>query len=141
MTYAQWFDTHGKKHRAIVEKLLQRGLNDDEIIDYFAFENMVENEPGFCPLYETPKRCHDIKDLNCYLCACPHFRFSDEGLHEKGDCRVKSECAIGNGSALRHEDVIHQDCSKCTIPHRKEYIQKHFSTDWFKIMGQCPAPL
>lgn len=60
------------------EKL--EGNTKQEIIEYFRFENMVKNEPDFCPLYKDNKKCHDMEDLNCYLCACPHFRFDDNGF-------------------------------------------------------------
>ena len=69
MTYAEWFDAHAEKHRAIMEKLLARGFGKAEIIDYFDFDNMVEAEPAFCPLYAEKKKCHDMEGLNCYLCA------------------------------------------------------------------------
>lgn len=134
MTYKEWFDAHGEKHRAIVDKLLGRGFSDDEVIDYFAFENMVENEPDFCPLYAAPKKCHEIEKLNCYLCACPEFRFNDKGLRKEGSYLIKSECSIHNGSTLGHENVIHQDCSQCTVPHHRGYIKKHFNADWLTIM-------
>ena len=55
-------------------------LSDEEVIAYFKFENMVKKEPDFCPLYKDNKKCHDMKELNCYLCACPNFRFDDEGF-------------------------------------------------------------
>ncbi len=44
---------------------------------------MVEKENDFCLLYKDNKKCHDYEDLNCYLCACPYFRFDDEGISKK----------------------------------------------------------
>jgi len=58
-------------------------LSDNEVIAYFRFENMVQKEPDFCPLYKETKKCHDMEVLNCYLCACPNFRFDDEGISKK----------------------------------------------------------
>ena len=80
MSYKSWFETHAKKHKKIVDKLAH--LSDDEVIAYFDFDNMVKNEPDFCPLYKDNKKCHDTKELNCYLCACPNFRFDDESIKE-----------------------------------------------------------
>ena len=78
MSYKSWFLEHGNKHKAIMAKLTH--LSDEEVIAYFRFENMVEKEPDFCPLYADNKKCHDMQALNCYLCACPNFRFDDKGF-------------------------------------------------------------
>ncbi len=32
MSYKDWFEKHGKKHREIIERLSH--LNDDEVIEY-----------------------------------------------------------------------------------------------------------
>ena len=32
------------------------------------------------------------------------------------------------------ENYIHQNCSDCVIPHKKKYIKKNFSRDWFEVM-------
>ena len=81
MSYKSWFQSHGKKHKEIVDRLSH--LSDNELIEYFRYENMVKNEPDFCPLYEDNKRCHNMENLNCYLCACPNFRFDDNGFREE----------------------------------------------------------
>jgi hypothetical protein len=139
MGYSEWFDEHAAKHKAIVEKLLKRGFNKEQIIDYFDFDNMVEAEPDFCPLYAEKKKCHDMEKLNCYLCACPNFRFNDSGLRKENAKTVYSECAIASkeGKPGIFGDAIHQDCSACTVPHHRGYIEKVFDTEWQKIMEKC----
>ena len=139
MSYTEWFEKHAQKHKKIVEKLVARGLSEDEIIDYFDFENMVKEENDFCPLYKEPVKCHDIEKLNCYLCGCPHFRFNDEGLEEYNGAKILSRCDINNGSKLAAGGAIHQDCSKCTVPHHRAYVKKKFDLDWKKIMKECEA--
>lgn len=127
MSYRSWHKEHAKRHQAILKKLSH--LSDDEIVEYFSFTNMVKSEPDFCPLYKENKQCHDMKDLNCYLCACPNFRVSSK----------KSYCAIDSkdgGSIKAPDGFIHQDCSRCTVPHKKEYVKKHFSRDWLEIMSK-----
>jgi hypothetical protein len=135
MGYREWFDRHGAKHNAIVAKLAH--LSDEEIIAYFRYDNMVIHEPDFCPLYAEKKQCHEMENLNCYLCACPHFRFDDAGLDREGDFLRKSTCAIGarEGGEIRHDDVIHHDCSACLLPHREAFIAHRFDRDWFAIMA------
>ena len=136
MSYQKWFEAHGNKHKKIMQKLRQ--LSDDEVIAYFRFENMCEKEPDFCPLYKEHKKCHEIKSLNCYLCACPNFRFDDEGISKKEAKTIYSTCSINSkdGNTFQTEEAIHQDCSGCLVPHQEAYIKKHFSRDWFEIMKQ-----
>ncbi len=139
MSYGEWFTAHAAKHKKIVEKLLQQGFDTEQIIDYFDFESMVKNEPGFCPLYAEGRKCHEMEKLNCYLCACPNFRFSDEGVDKiEGKIRY-SFCSIDSkeGRAGIYGEKIHQDCSKCSVPHHRNYVQKHFSLEWFEVMQAC----
>jgi len=133
--YKEWFLKHGQKHKEIMNKL--EHLSDDEVIEYFRWENMVEKEIDFCPLYKESKKCHDMDDLNCYLCACPNFRFDDEAV------KVKSFCAIDSpkGKQIKTKTgVIHQDCSGCLVPHKEEFIKKNFSRDWFEVMAKVYKP-
>jgi len=139
VSYEKWFQSHGKKHKEIMQKLTK--LSDNEIIAYFRFENMVQKEPDFCPLYKENKKCHDMEVLNCYLCACPNFRFDDEGISKKEDKTIYSICSIDSkdGDIFQTEEAIHQDCSGCLVPHRETYIKKHFSRNWFEIMKKVHA--
>ncbi|NOZ90378.1 MAG: hypothetical protein GXO60_03725 [Epsilonproteobacteria bacterium] len=134
MNYKSWFNKHGKKHQEIIKKLSH--LSDDELIEYFRFENMVKNEPDFCPLYDKNKKCHDIEELNCYLCACPNFRFDDNGFEQIENRTLFSKCSINSkdGREFKSENAIHQNCSGCLVPHHKNYIKENFSRDWFEIM-------
>ena len=127
---------HAKKHKKIVDRLVTNGLNKQMIIEYFDFENMKEKERNFCPLYAQNKKCHDMQKLNCYLCACPNFRFSDAGIKRVDKKMQYSYCNIKSkdGRLGVYGDKIHQDCSHCTIPHTQEYISQHFDLNWTKIM-------
>lgn len=137
MTYIEWFNEHAKKHKSIVTKLVAKKYTKGQIIDYFDFDNMVKNEPSFCLLYQDNKKCHDMKNLNCYLCACPSFRFNDDGLGTYNEFTILSKCDIHHGHEFSVEKVIHHDCSNCTVPHHKAYAEKVFDLDWKKIMSQC----
>ncbi len=139
MRYFTWFVEHAKKHSILVQKLHHTGLTKNEIIKYFVFENMVEKEPSFCLLYANKQKCHDVPYLNCYLCACPHFRFNDEGMSRDGEVVIKSECAVASKkrSLFVHENIGHLDCSACTLPHTKTFIEKHFDMEWQVIMKAC----
>ena len=134
MSYQLWFQKHGEKHRNILNKL--EHLSDDELIHYFRFDNMVKSEPDFCPLYKDNKRCHDNLALNCYFCACPNFRFDDQGFEEIGKQKLFSFCSIDSkdGDQYKSEDSIHQNCAGCFVPHSEAYIKKHFTRNWFEAM-------
>ncbi|MBN2816326.1 MAG: hypothetical protein JXQ67_06550 [Campylobacterales bacterium] len=139
MTYEEWYEVFATKHKAIVEKLLVKGYTQEEIIEYFDFDNMVEKEPNFCLLYQEKKKCHDIKKLNCYLCACPHFRFNDKGITQNKGKTLYSYCSIDakEGSVATYGDAMHQDCTKCTIPHHTKFIDKNFTYEWRDAMKDC----
>ena len=100
---------------------------------------MVKNENDFCPLYKDNKKCHEMESLNCYLCACPNFRFDDKGIKEVNNNTQYSFCNIDSKDGRQgvYGDKIHQDCSKCTVPHHKIYVEKNFDLDWKKIMSSC----
>ncbi len=139
MTYTEWFDDFANKHQKIVQKLLSQGLDKKEIIEYFDFENMVQKENDFCLLYAENKKCHDMESLNCYLCACPYFRFDDEGVEKVEDKTKYSFCDINSkdGHIGTFGETMHQDCSLCRVPHHRSYIDKNFDLDWKKIMLKC----
>ncbi|MDD5717398.1 MAG: hypothetical protein PHW64_06300 [Sulfuricurvum sp.] len=139
MSYKEWFDAHAAKHAAIMEKLAH--LSDSEVIEYFRFENMVVHENDFCPLYAQNKKCHEIDTLNCYLCACPHFRFKDSGFHTQQGKTLYSLCSIESpeGELFTTDTAIHQNCTGCIIPHRESYIAKIFNRNWRTLMQNSPT--
>jgi hypothetical protein len=136
VSYREWYRDFARRHREIVEGL--DGRSPEEIIAYFRYENMRREHPDFCPLYKEGKKCHEIEDLNCYLCGCPHFRYCDEGI-DRIDGKVRySLCAIDarEGKTFETAEAIHQDCSDCLLPHRHGFIRRYFDWDWGKIMAE-----
>ena len=136
MSYSSWFQAHGEKHKQIIEKLTH--LSDDELIEYFRFDNMVQNEPDFCPLYAKNKKCHDNDELNCYFCACPNFRFNEDGFEQQEERTLFSTCGIESkdGAQYISDSAIHQNCAGCFVPHSESYIKKYFTRDWFEAMSK-----
>ncbi|MBD3797929.1 MAG: hypothetical protein IE887_09405 [Campylobacterales bacterium] len=139
MTYTYWFSEHSNKHKTIVNSL--KYLEKKEIIKYFEYENMQSLHKDFCYLFEQNTKCHDIKNLNCYLCGCPYFRFDDDGLYidDKGNT-VYSYCVKNLGCKFTLNGETHHDCSKCTIPHTKKFISDNFDMDWSMIMKDVIKP-
>ncbi len=134
MSYLKWFNAHAQKHKEIVERLQKQGFSKEQMLEYFDFDNMVKKELSFCPLYKDNKKCHDMKELNCYMCACPNFRFDEKGIGNYNEFKILSKCNINNGKKFQGKGVIHQDCSPCRVPHHKSYIMKNFSFDWKEMM-------
>ena len=134
MTYNDWYEEHAKKHIAIMKKL--EGWDEFDIVQYFLFDNMVEKEPDFCELYATKTKCHDIYELNCYMCGCPHFRFYQNPPLDD-IVELHSVCAINSKRGkrtVREGNQVHQDCSGCSIPHGEDYIFSNFDRDWLEMM-------
>jgi len=135
VSYSSWFQAHGQKHREIVDRVGSK-MSDRELMEYFRWDNMVAKEIDFCPLYAKNKKCHDVELLNCYLCACPNFRFDDSIFSQEGGKNLYSYCDIESKDGAKYitDDAIHQNCSGCLVPHSEEYIYSNFSRDWFDIM-------
>ena len=137
MTYRQWYEEFGNRHRAVIGQLAEE--SGEELIEYFLYENMRRLHPDFCPLYTRGEKCHDLEELNCYLCGCPHFRYCDDGIDTvEGKVRY-SLCAIDakEGRRFETEEAIHQDCSGCPLPHLSGFIRRHFDRDWAAVMAEC----
>jgi len=127
MSYQSWHEAHSVKHEEVVSRL--SSLSDDEIIEYFDYENMKVKEKDFCVLYAQDKKCHDIENLNCYLCACPNFRVGESS----STCDINSK---DGGTIESKNGFVHQDCSGCIVPHRAKYVKKNFNKSWKKIMSK-----
>ena len=117
MTYTEWEEAHKKKRDGVLSRLTH--LSAKEVEEYFLYRNMSINEPDFCGLYKDNKKCHDIEDLNCFLCGCPFFIYEDKGLFVEGGVTTYSTCSINakEGSQFLSGNSVHQDCTNCTIPH------------------------
>ncbi len=133
MTYSEWFEAHAAKHAKLMRKLESKSM--EEVLDYFEYENLSQCEPDFCPLFAEGKKCHDMEHLNCYLCACPEFRFDDAAPVVKSWCAIDARA----GKRFTYAGVSHQDCSDCLLPHTRGYIRKQFDRDWRRIMHRCNA--
>ena len=79
-----------------------------------------------------------MEELNCYLCACPYFRFDDRGLYKKEGRTYYSDCSINarEGKEFVSERAVHQDCTACLLPHKESFIRKVFTRNWFGIMRE-----
>ena len=137
MTYIEWYEEFAQKHATIVKGLDH--LSDNELIAYFDFDHMKVAHPDFCPLYRKDQKCHEMENLNCYFCACMHFRFDDSGIREENGKTLYSFCSIDskNHGTFENETSIHNDCSNCKVPHKQHVIEKYFLREWKEVMKEC----
>lgn len=138
MTYNEWITEHDKNLKNILVKL--DGSSTDDIVNYFRYENMVINEPDFCPLYRAKTKCHNTDNLNCFYCGCPFFESSDDKPFEIRDSKkVMSRCVVNSRFAqdFIHEDIIQCDCSNCMIPHTDNIVKQHFNSLDNNIEDAC----
>ena len=96
--------------KQFIEKHIQR------VIEEFDFENQKEKNPDRCPCYKN-KKCHEVEELNCFLCYCPEY---DNSL-EEGGCKISSQ----KGKWFVKGDKKIWDCSDCEHPHKKEIVEKY----------------
>jgi len=119
MTYKDWSETNNKKVSAIYGSL--RDKSPEAVYQYFMYDNMRKNEPDFCVLYNTHSKCHTMPDLNCFQCACPHFKVIDNPVPDKQGYITASVCMINSrfSNVFTTSKVKHCDCTNCEIPHTK----------------------
>jgi len=141
LTFKSWSDQLEDKKQTILEKL--KGKTVTEIVDYFDYDNMVENEPDYCVLYKNKSKCHDIKELNCFFCGCPYFQYSDDKpLKKENDIDIMSVCAIDSKFAKQYTfgEKAQCDCSDCVVPHKKHFVKNYISTsvlNMYKFEDTC----
>ena len=101
------------------------------IIGEFRFDVRSKTYPSACICYEQQKQCHDMPDLNCFLCYCPYYRITST----EGGCLRGS-----NDGKWYYSDKLPLgkiwDCSGCTYPHTenavKEHLTRAFKPKWGK---------
>lgn len=124
--FEDWSNDHFDKLSKVFEKF-EENTPVNSIVDYFDYENISKSENGFCPLYRDYTKCHQTEKLNCLLCSCPHFRYSDItplSVREDG-IKVMSMCSIGSkdGRYFISDGIAQCDCSECILPHKNGYIK------------------
>jgi Zn-finger protein len=58
------------------KKLIEERI--DKLISEWNFEVRKKYHPKECTCYSQDKKCHNIKDLNCLFCLCPHYYLNVE---------------------------------------------------------------
>jgi Zn-finger protein len=114
------------KRLKIVKKLVDKGMSEQEIVDYFLYPGMSKKEPGFCILYGCDKVCHSLprEKLNCFDCYCPYYELV---VWNDGEKDITGRCAMGSEymtffTTATGEQIL--DCSNCWFPHTEKVVKK-----------------
>jgi Zn-finger protein len=127
----EWEKGHYKK---IFRELKEAGIlpnikNLDLIIKETSFETRSKKYPKECPYYIIGTSCHpEVKDLNCFLCACPNY----ESYKEEGGCKIDSK----KGKWHYHKNLPKGkvlDCSGCNIYHSKKEVEAYLRDNLDKL--------
>jgi len=124
----KWEAEHKKR---ILQELKQSNIkltleNIPKIIHETSFKIRSKKYPDACPYYQSEHSCHpEIKDLNCFLCACPQY----DSSKLEGGCKINSK----KGKYHKHQNLPKGkiwDCSDCNTYHTpisvKKYLEKKF---------------
>ena len=116
----KWRSDFWSKVRKIVA---ERGLSEDEIPDFFLYDNLRSAYPDFCPLFAENKLCHtgvEREKFCCLLCACPFYDYAvwDEENKIFGACKRNSP--LGHRTELGY-----WDCSACAFVHDIRWVKAH----------------
>lgn len=98
------------KTKEFIERHIQKIINE------FDFENQKLKNSKSCPCFVDGK-CHEVENLNCFLCFCPEY----DNSKEEGGCKRGSL----KGKWFVKRDKKIWDCSDCDYPHKKETVEKH----------------
>jgi len=117
----EWESRHRK---TIIQEIKEAGIelkaeNIPRIIKETSFRTRKQKHQRKCPYYKNEESCHpEIKELNCFLCACPEY-ISEK---EEGGCKINSEY----GKFTHHENLPAGkvwDCSGCNLYHKKDSVR------------------
>jgi Zn-finger protein len=97
----------------LAKEIIKKRIN--RLIEEWDFERRRKFNPDECKCYQRNKKCHDLEDLNCLFCYCPHYDLSVE----EGKCKINSP----KGKYFENSKGKRLDCSNCDFPHKVENIR------------------
>jgi len=129
--YQQSLEIWSQKHiQTILQELKQADIqltpeNIEKIIQQTNYSTRSQNHPTACPVYlPNSKPCHeDIKQLNCFLCACPNYT-------SQLPCACKIDST--NGTYYQNPNIPGGevwDCNRCITPHTQEFLRTYLENN------------
>jgi len=92
----------------------------ENIIDEFDFDTRKISHPDVCSCYKSGNPCHNMPELNCFLCYCPEY----DTNKPEGGCKLNSQDGKWLFSKKLPASKI-WDCSGCLHPHKKETVRAY----------------
>ena len=89
----------------------------NRIVAEFSYKTRKQKFPDACICYLQDKPCHDMENLNCFLCYCPFYDRSKE----EGGCLKNSKDGEWFYSKKLYAGKV-WDCSNCTITHEDTFV-------------------
>ncbi|MDD5192421.1 MAG: cysteine-rich small domain-containing protein [Candidatus Nanoarchaeia archaeon] len=88
------------------------------------FKIRSKEHPEKCKCYQTQIPCHDLENLNCFLCGCPEY------LSESptGGCNLNSNLGEYIPYDKSPEGKLWA-CDGCTYPHHPENVEKYLKAN------------
>ena len=125
--------------KGILKEIKSSGIlftkeNLDLIVNESSFKVRTKKAPTFdnCPYVSQGKPCHsNIKNLNCFLCACPNY----DSSKLDGGCNVGSK----DGKFVFHDALPLGriwDCSECSINHSPEEVRNYIENNFDQLKKQ-----
>lgn len=96
--------------------------NIEKTLSEYRYDNRKKSHPAECPLYSMDVKCHNLENLNCYLCYCPFY----DAKKQEGGCLKDNP--YSKGKWFEHPNLPKGqiwDCSDCNYPHIEKNIREY----------------
>jgi len=94
----------------------------NQIIKEYNYETRSTNHPAECMCYKQKIPCHDMDNLNCFLCYCPNY----DTDNQEGGCLIDNPNGKWTYSKKLPSKKI-WDCSNCEYPHLENNVKTHLN--------------
>lgn len=120
----RWHGRHWFTVALLVEK---NNLSLQKLPNYFLYNNLRCNQPGFCILFAKDEICHPEKEktyFSCLFCSCPFFW---PCMEEKTETIDKNCIFAASLSELKNDEnkTSLPPCDKCVFIHDINWVKKN----------------
>ena len=117
-----------KRTQTILKKLKQENIlitleNIPKIIHKTSFAVRSKEHLNECkPCYNSGNPCHEMKNLNCFLCNCPQY--DSDYISKENNRYVMGKCKISSKfGEYTNGEVGIWDCKDCKAYHHPKAVE------------------